>query len=130
MRSREVPMGTVGGRIAATHQPRSNRWRESAIARAASPSTNGWIAVIEGDSGIPSCAAPLRNRAMFDSKRRRCSGSLWMIANAARAAAAIDGGGAVENTQLRARWIRYSISASEPATNAPAAPRLLPSVAT
>jgi len=33
------------------------------------------------------------------------------------------GRGAVENTKLRARWIRYSISVSLPATKAPAARR-------
>ena len=57
MRSREVFFGTVGGRIAATQRPRSNKNCESFSARAASPSSSGWIGVSESASAMPSCRA-------------------------------------------------------------------------
>ena len=41
MRRRELPGGTVGGRIAGTSRPRSRRALEAATARASSPRTTG-----------------------------------------------------------------------------------------
>ena len=48
MRSRAVPAGTVGGRIAGTQKPRCHSAAASATASAFAPTTSGWIAVVEG----------------------------------------------------------------------------------
>ena len=70
-RSRAVPCGTVGGRIAGTKMPRSHNVCDSATAAAASPSTSGWIGVVDGSSVHGNAAAPARKRAIVRARRAR-----------------------------------------------------------
>ena len=50
MRSRAVPSGTVGGRIAGTQRPRSRRPSITARASSLGPITSAWMAVVESPS--------------------------------------------------------------------------------
>ena len=66
-----MPAGTVGGRIAATKNPRSSSRRLASTASSAPPSSTGWIGVSEGASGRPASAASRRKRCASASTRTR-----------------------------------------------------------
>ena len=71
-RSRSVPAGTVGLRMAATQKPRSQQRIGSRPGSAPHRgSSMGWMGVVDGISVMPRCAAPLRNRAIDASTRSR-----------------------------------------------------------
>src|SRR4051812_24230340 len=99
-RSRAVPAGTVGGRIAVTRNPCLSSCALSANARAASPTITGTMVVVpvpgeeSGESAVVSPSAP-RNRCAKARAFSRRQDSRWLTRNAARVAAAIAGGSAV-----------------------------------
>ena len=71
-RSRAVPAGTVGGRIAITRKPSASRSRDASSAASASPMTSGTIALVA--SGRPSRrvkCAPWRAAAPHRRDRAR-----------------------------------------------------------
>jgi hypothetical protein len=101
-RSREVPSGTVGGRIAWANTPRSSARSHTAMATRASPITRGTIWVVEPVSAKPSRASSARRASALSlslSTRRGCSRS---SSSAARAPATAGGGSAVEKISERA----------------------------
>ena len=53
MRSRAVPTGTVGGRMAGTHRPCASSADANARAAALSPTIRGWMAVADSVSCQP-----------------------------------------------------------------------------
>ena len=118
-RSRDVPSGTVGGRMAWAKTPRSSAASQTAIACAASPMTSGTICVEEPATSKPSRASSVRRvraRAWRSPTRSGCSSS---SSSAARAAAIAGGGGAVEKMSARAVFTSSSRTAPVLATNAP-----------
>src|SRR5207244_4712409 len=58
MRRRALPWGTLGGRIAGTHRPRSNKASDNATVAALGPMISGWIAVGDGASVHGNARAP------------------------------------------------------------------------
>ena len=106
-RSRELPAGTVGGRIAWAKIPRSSARSLAATAAFASPTISGTIGVSPSGTAIPASASASRStielRCSF-STRRGCSRS---SSSAAIAAATAGGGSAVEKISVRAVLIRY-----------------------
>ena len=95
MRSREVPSGTVGGRIAETMSPRSRRCRLAASAAVLPPHTTGWMGDSEGMSFSAVPARPCLRRPMCPRRvsRRQCSA--WMSPRLASMTGARNGGVAV-----------------------------------
>src|SRR5262249_23065769 len=75
MRSRDVPSGTDGGRIAGTSKPRASNLADNRTASFGSPSINGTICVREGVSPSPCSCNCTRSRSARASKCRRRSGS-------------------------------------------------------
>src|SRR4051812_36395820 len=115
-RSRAVPTGTVGGRMPWTSTRCSSNRAESRITSRSSPTGIGAIAL----SGAPPAAGtrPRSIRAWRDSMRRRSSPSApRTISSAARVAAGIAAGNAVENTNGRARFHSRSAIARVAAAN-------------
>jgi hypothetical protein len=106
-RSREVPAGTVGGRIAWAKIPRSSARSLAATVALASPTISGTIGVSPSGTGRPDPDRASRStsalRCSF-STRRGCSRS---SSSAAIAAATAGGGSAVEKISVRAVLIRY-----------------------
>jgi hypothetical protein len=121
-RRREVPSGTVGGRMAGTRRPRASRASAAATAAASSPSTTGTMG--DGWPGASRSTWP-RSRA-----RRASPSALRTIPRAAWAAAASAGERAVVKMKGRAVLTRRSRTAAEQATNPPSDPRALDSVPT
>jgi hypothetical protein len=129
-RSRDVPAGTVGGRIAWANTPRSSARSQAAIAASGSPTISGTIGVSPGSTAIP--ASPSASRRTVElrcsfSTRRGCSRSR---SSAAIAAAIAGGGSAVEKISVRAVLIRYFAIGLSQRTYAPYEPSDLPSVPT
>jgi len=92
---RLVVSGTVGGRIAGAKTPSMNKRSENISAVLALPTRIGMIGLTLGDKLNPNCVNPENNRSRLAHKRARRSGSRCMTRNAAVAAAAELGGGAV-----------------------------------
>ena len=113
-RSREVPSGTVGGRMAWAKTPRSSAASHTDMARWASPTTSGTIWVCAPVTSKPSRASSDRSvsaLAWSFSTRRGCS---RRSSSAASAPATAGGGNAVEKISERAVLMRYcAISASQ-----------------
>ena len=106
-RSRDVPSGTVGGRIAWAKTPCSIASSQMRIAICASPTTSGTICVVEPATSKPSRASSSRSASALAwsfSTRRGCSAS---SSSAASAAATTGGGSAVEKMSERAVLTRY-----------------------
>ena len=106
-RRREVPSGTVGGRIAWANTPFSMPRSQTFIACAASPTTSGTMWVLEAPTSKPWLSSSARIRSpLFASLRTRrgCSSSR---SSAASAPATAGGGSAVEKMSGRAVLIRY-----------------------
>ena len=101
-RRREVPSGTVGGRMAWAKTPRSIASSQMRIACLASPTTSGTICVVEPATSKPSRASSSRRAsplAWSFSTRWGCS---VRSSSAASAPATAGGGGAVEKMNGRA----------------------------
>ena len=132
MRSRALPAGTVGGRIAGTQMPRSHNARDTASVAALSPMTSGWMALDDGssrhDGGRTMAASRSRKRAMLVSRRSRRGASPPMMARLSCSASASAGGDAVVKIYVRAFCTSHSIRVSCAQTKAPATPAALPSV--
>jgi hypothetical protein len=101
-RSRDVPSGTVGGRIAWANTPPSSASSHMRIAWCASPTTSGTIWVAEPDTSKPSRASSARSDAAFDCRRSTRCGWSHSSSSAASAPAATGGAGAVEKMNGRA----------------------------
>ena len=94
-RMRLVVSGTVGGRIAGAYTPSANRYSANVSAVSALPTKIGMIGLTLEERLNPNCVNPENSRSRFAHKRARRSGSRCKIRNAAVAAAAELGGGAV-----------------------------------
>jgi hypothetical protein len=84
-RSRDVPSGTVGGRIAWAKTPCSSAAAQRASAASGAPTTSGTIGIAEGSTPNAS-----RNTRALACSRPTSAPS---ISSSARSAAPIDGGG-------------------------------------
>ena len=107
-RRRQVPGGTVGGRIACAKSPSVSSRSQSAIASSASPTTRGTIWVSEPAGSSPSERSPARSAAAFAASRSTRFGRSTRSSSAAEAAATAGGGGAVEKMNGRAEFSRKS----------------------
>ena len=94
-RSRAVPAGTVGGRIAVTRKPLSSSALLIASARCASPSDHRTMAVPGRESRDTSGRARAGTARASASTFSRRHDSRWLTSSAARVAAATAGGNAV-----------------------------------
>ncbi len=90
-RRRQVPGGTVGGRIACAKTPSASRRSQSAIASSASPITSGTIWVSDPIGSSPSERSPSRSAAAFACRRSTRSGRSASSSSAAGAAATAGG---------------------------------------
>lgn len=130
MRSRDVPTGTVGGRIAGTQRPaRSSVAAISSVASFA-PMISGCTAVCEstGSHGVAFSIARVRSISCWRWARRVSPSSPPMIRRLADTACAAAGTDAVVKIYGRARCTSHSITVSCATTNAPDTPAALPSV--
>ena len=117
MRKRDVPGGTVGGRMPCANTPRSSNAADNAMHRSASPTISGKIGLSLSPKSNTEPAQSLL--AALDSYRRsaaRRSGSLCTKSMAASAIAITAGGSEVVKIKLRQRLINKSRSARLPAT--------------
>ena len=105
-RMRLVASGTVGGRIAGAYRPSVNRCSANESAVAALPTRIGMIGLTLGDKLNPMWVNPENSRSRFAHKRARRSGSRCRMRNAAVAAAAELGGGAVVKIKDRLVFMR------------------------
>ena len=105
-RMRLVASGTVGGRIAGAYTPSVNRCSANVSAVSVLPTRIGMIGLTLGDNVNPNCVNPENNRSRLAHKRARRSGSRCMTRNAAVAAAAELGGGAVVKMKDRLVFMR------------------------
>ena len=107
-RSREVPSGTVGGRMPWAKMPCSSMASDSLIVCVESPTRTGTIWLSERPTGSPSAASASRRTAALTPSRWTISGSASSSASASSAAATAGGGSAVEKMNERAVLSRYS----------------------
>src|SRR5688572_10450751 len=112
---RLVPSGTVGGRIAGAYTPSANRCSVNERAVSALPTKIGMIGLTLGERQNPNCVNPENIRSRLFHRRARRSGSLCNIRNAAVAAAAELGGGAVVKMKDRLVLMRKRINDEGPA---------------
>ena len=113
---REVPGGTVGGRMPWANIPRSSSCSESFMQAPASPMMSGNIALAGGRVSNPSERSPSDRCRQLSHKTARRSGSRSARSTAAIAMAITAGGKAVVKMKLRQRLINSSRSARLPAT--------------
>jgi hypothetical protein len=105
-RSRDVPSGTVGGRIAWAKTPPSIAISHTRIARSASPTTSGTICVDEPATSKPSRASSSRMTPALACSLSTISGCSCRTSRAASAPATAGGGRAVEKMSDRAVLVR------------------------
>ncbi len=116
MRKREVPTGTVGGRMPWANTPRSSNAADKAMQRAASPTISGKIGLSLLPNSNPSRLSPCFSFwQLCRSASRRC-GSLCTRSMAASAIAITAGGSEVVKIKLRQRLISKSHNSRLPAT--------------
>ena len=103
-RSREVPSGTVGGRMAWAKTPALERRLAHRIARSASPTTSGTIWVVRAGD-VEALARPARRAASprWPGAARRGAAARASSSSAASAPPRPAAGGAVEKMSGRAR---------------------------
>jgi len=104
-RSRLVPSGTVGGRIAFTSTPFARSARDASSAASGVPSTTEKIAESRC-AGSPSSSSPAAKASMFRHSRSRRPASFRARSTAASAPAHTAAGSAVEKMSGRARLVR------------------------
>ena len=129
-RRRDVPAGTVGGRIAGTQRPRASSASLAASAAASLPSSIGWIGVARGQQRAGRAPRAARGSARRDralaraARARRCSTSQRCARRARPRPAAAP--------SCRCRCARAGAASRSaprvPATKAPKVPKALPSV--
>ena len=122
MRSRELPGGTVGGRMAGTSRPRSSSAAEAATARASSPSTTGTM----GD-GWPGRTRSTWPAAGPPGRRPPPSAGPGPRPGPRRCRPGVE---AVVKMKERARLTSRSTRAPGPATKPPSEPSVLDRVPT
>ena len=115
MRSRDVPGGTVGGRIAGTKMRRFNSSSETPSARSSLPRRTETIGPSTARSTARRRAA--RRRAAFARRRSRRSSPRRVSRSAMRDASTSDGGSAVSKINERARLTSSSIAVAGPQRN-------------
>ena len=129
IRSRLVPLGTVGGRIAATRNCCCSTRFPARTVSSGSPRMTGMIGPLDRSrSGSPNRVSSSRSRSLSACSLVRRSGSASIRSNAVTAAAQTAGGNAVEKTCVREEFRSQSTRAFDPATNPPSAPTALLSV--
>src|SRR3569832_241236 len=94
-RSRAVPTGTVGGRIAGTKILARRKLSDSATARASSSTISGWIGESEAARHQGRCAAPARNKKKQTTKHTQHTNTTQKNHNTTKTAHASSGGAAV-----------------------------------
>ena len=91
-RSRELPTGTVGGRIGSTKIPCCCRNDPAAKAVCSSPINNGWMGVSDGINRAANCGACCNRRVLkyckFSFSLARSDGRRAMMSTAAKDVAA------------------------------------------
>ena len=105
-RSREVPSGTAGGRIACANTPCSSAASQIRSASPASPTISGTICVSGPETSKPSRASSSRSAAALSASRSTRRGCSARSSSAAIAAATAAGGRPVENISVRALLTR------------------------
>src|SRR5690349_11401568 len=110
IRRRDVPGGTVGGRIPCANTPCSKSFCENCMQLSASPTISGNIGLCKSLSPKPSRFNPSDKNRQFSHNRSRRSGSRATRSMAAMAMAIIAGGNAVVKMKLRQRLIKSAIS--------------------
>ena len=116
VRIRALSMETVGKTTDVPKTPASNSaWLKRWVSPE-SPSMTGVIGVSEWPVSKPRRVSSALNRRVLDHSRSISSGSSCMIRIASRQASTTAGGCDVEKRNGRARWMRISRSAREPAT--------------
>src|SRR6185295_15647006 len=128
MRKRDVPTGTVGGRMPWANTPRSSKTPDNAMQRAASPTISGKIGLSLFPNSNPSLLSPNFNFWQLSRSASRRCGSFCISSMAANAIAITAGGSEVVKMKLRQRLISKSHNPRLPATYAPKPPSALPSV--
>ena len=118
-RSREVPSGTVGGRMAWAKTPPSKARSHTRMACPASPTTSGTTCVVDPATSKPSRASASRSAPALACRRSARSGRASTSPSAASAPATAGGGGAVEKMKGRAaltsqRAVVRSVAAKAP----------------
>jgi hypothetical protein len=103
-RSREVPSGTVGGRIACANTPPSIAASQIAMAVVASPTMSGTICVVEPATSNPSRASSSRRMPGVRLQLVDARGLLGEQLERGERAAATVGGSAVEKISGRRCW--------------------------
>jgi hypothetical protein len=106
-RRRELPAGTVGGRIAWAKMPFSSARSLARTASSASPTITGTICVGSFGTGSPWAASASRSTARVPLELLHPPGCSRSSSSAAIAAATAGGGRAVEKISVRAVLIRY-----------------------
>ena len=131
-RSRDVPAGTVGGRIAPTRKPRSRRRSATRIVAVSSPTGTGTTG--ESPSGTPGATSRRRVRHRRESAgiaARSSAENPRTRRTAASAAPAAAGGRYVEKMNSAPKLTRKRRSVSSlKSVYAPPAPSAFPSVPT
>src|SRR6266540_6963049 len=110
--------------------PSSNSRLLKRVVVSESPRMTGVIGVSEAPVSKPRRESSALNRRVFDHSRSSSSGSSSKTRIASRQAAATAGGWEVEKRNGRARWMRTSRRAREPATYPPSTPTALDNVPT
>ena len=118
-RRRELPSGTVGGRIAWANAPRRRAASQSAVAESGAPTTSGMIGIVPGSTAKPCPASSARSNRAFSCARETISGRAASRCSASRAAPSEGGGRAVEKISVRARLTRKAAVVASQHTNAP-----------
>ena len=116
VRMRALSRATVGKTTGWAKTPSSSRRSLNRPAVAESPIITGVIGVSLAPVSKPSRPSSALKRRVFAQRRSISSGSSSRTRIASRQAAATAGGCEVENRNGRARWMRMSRSACEPAT--------------